>query len=414
VKEDTRINLASKRTEYASLITLLLVALMMRLFLFQIQGYKEDLNFYISWLQTAADSGLKLFYNNIECDYPPFNVYLFLLFGYLAKSLSLFGSNQITFIVKLIPSLFDIATVYLIFVFVRARSNLNVSLIAAAAYAFNPAVIFTSSIWGQFDSIYTFFLLLSFVLIFSSKLSLSVSTFTLAVLSKPQSIALAPLMALLIYKKYGLRGILTSSIIIAGTTILVILPFQWDNPITFLKEIYLLGYGRFPYTSVNAFNFWGLFGMWNPDTQGILFFNPYILGWIMFIVVTFYTLDVVDERMSSSGEKLVFFSAFILLFSFFMLPTRIHERYSFPSLSFLAVMIPFLSRVRVIYGVVSVTLLINLAYVMMRLNSLTPILDGDPVVFCVSLANTFLLGYGLVLLWREIKEMESPRRLSLS
>lgn len=414
MKEDTRINLASKRTEYASLITLLLVALMMRLFLFQIQGYKEDLNFYISWLQTAADSGLRLFYNNIECDYPPFNVYLFLLFGYLAKSLSLFGSNQITFIVKLIPSLFDIATVYLIFVFVRVRSNLKVSLIAAAAYAFNPAVIFTSSIWGQFDSIYTFFLLLSFGLIFSSKLSLSVSTFTLAVLSKPQSIALAPLMALLIYKKYGLRGMLTSSIIIAGTTVLVILPFQWENPITFLKEIYLLGYGRFPYTSVNAFNFWGLFGMWNPDTQGILFFNPYILGWTMFIVVTFYTLDVMDERMSSSGEKLVFFSAFILLFSFFMLPTRIHERYSFPSLSFLAVMIPFLRRVRVIYGVVSVTLLINLAYVMMRLNSLTPILDGDPVVFCVSLANTILLGYGLVLLWRETKKMESPRRLSLS
>ena len=414
MKEDTRINLASKRTEYASLITLLLVALMIRLFLFQIQGYKEDLNFYISWLQTAADSGLRLFYNNIECDYPPFNVYLFLLFGYLAKSLSLFGSSQITFIVKLIPSLFDIATVYLIFVFVRVRSNLKVSLIAAAAYAFNPAVIFTSSIWGQFDSIYTFFLLLSFGLFFSSKLSLSVSTFTLAVLSKPQSIALAPLMALLIYKKYGLRGILTSSILIAGTTVLVILPFQWENPITFLKEIYLLGYGRFPYTSVNAFNFWGLFGMWNPDTQGILFFNPYILGWIMFIVVTFYTLDVVDERMSSSGEKLVFFSAFILLFSFFMLPTRIHERYSFPSLSFLAVMIPFLRRVRVIYGVVSVTLLINLAYVMMRLNSLTPLLNGDPVVFCVSLANTILFGYGLVLLWRETKKMESPRRLSLS
>ena len=35
------------------------------------------------------------------------------------------------------------------------------AFLAAALYAFNPAVIFNAAVWGQFDAIYTFFLVLS-------------------------------------------------------------------------------------------------------------------------------------------------------------------------------------------------------------------------------------------------------------
>ena len=360
-----------------------------------------DLNLFIIWLQTAANHGFGTFYNITNCDYPPLNVYLFWLFGNVANSLKLFGTSMIAYVVKLIPAIFDLATVYLIFAFVRSRSSFRVSLLSAAAYAFNPAVLFNSSVWGQFDSIYTFFLLLSFILVLSGKLTLSVSTFTLAILSKPQAIALAPLMALLIYKKFRLRRMLASTLIIAAITLVVILPFQWDNPITFLTNIYLLGFGKYPYTSVNAYNIWALFGMWRPDNQGVLFFTPYLIGWFMFVILTFLALDLVDERLKSSGEMLVFFAAFILLFGFFFLPTRIHERYIFPSLSFLALMIPFMRSMRVIYGVVTVTLLINLAYALMTLNAGILISWVDPIVLSVSLINTVLFAYVLILTLRE-------------
>jgi Gpi18-like mannosyltransferase len=380
---------------------LLLAAFTVRLFLFQFQGHIMDLNLFITWLQAAASHGFATFYNITNCDYPPLNVYLFWLFGNAANGLSLFGTSMITYVVKLIPTLFDLATVCLIFVFVRSRSNIMVSLLAAAAYAFNPAIIFNSSVWGQFDSIYTFFLLLSFILVLSGRLKLSVSTFTLAVLTKPQAVALVPLMALLVYKKFGLRRMLASTMIIAAITLLVILPFQWGNPITSLINIYLLGFGKYPYTSVNAYNFWALFGMWRPDSQGILFLTPYLIGWLMFVILTFLALDLVDERLKPSGETLVFFTAFILLFGFFMLPTRIHERYIFPSLSFLALMSPYVKRMRVIYGVLTVTLLINLAYALMTLNSGILITWTDPVVLGVSLVNTVVFVYILVLMWWE-------------
>lgn len=408
VKEDPRINPTSRRAEFTPLAALILGALAVRLFLFPMQGFRGDLTLYISWLRAAADYGFKTFYSVTNCDYPPLNVYLFWLFGSAAKSLSLFGTNLITYVVKLIPTLFDMATVYLIFSFVRSRSSLRVSLLAAAAYAFNPAVLFNSSVWGQFDSIYTFFLLLSFVLVLSGKFTLSVSTFTLAVLTKPQAVALAPLMALLVYKKFGLRRMLASTLIIAAITLLMILPFQWDNPITFLTNIYLLGFGKYPYTSVNAFNLWALFGMWRPDTQGYLFINPYLIGWMMFVVVTFLALDSVDERLKSRGEMLVFFAAFILLFGFFMLPTRIHERYSFPSLSFLALMIPYVKRVWTIYGVITVTLLINLVYAMITLNEGILITWTDPIILGVAIANTIAFAYSMVFIWRWMNQ-KSPQ-----
>jgi hypothetical protein len=159
---------------------------------------------------------------------------------------------------------------------------------------------------------------------------------------------------------------------------------------------------------VNAFNLWALFGMWRPDTQGYLFINPYLIGWMMFVVVTFLALDFVDERLKSRGEMLVFFAAFILLFGFFMLPTRIHERYSFPSLSFLALMIPYVKRVWAVYGVVTVTLLINLVYAMLTLNEGILITWTDSIILGVALANTIAFAYSMVFIWRWMNQ-KSPQ-----
>jgi hypothetical protein len=97
----------------------------------------------------------------------------------------------------------------------------------------------------------------------------------------------------------------------------------------------------------------------------------------------------------------VLFTAFLLLFSFFMLPTRIHERYIYPSLAFLALLAPFWRRLRLIYGVLSVTLFINLVYALVTLNALTPIRDGDPVVLLVSATNTLVYAYSLSLLRKQ-------------
>ena len=379
-----------ERRETISLVALLLFSFLVRLLLFPLPGYKADLSTFAAWFDAAAEHGIRVFYNVVWSDYPPFNVYLFWIFGSLAKQLSPSGTN-IVFFIKLLPNLFDTATALLIFAFVRKRLSFKIALLATALYAFNPAVIFNAAVWGQYDAIYTFFLVLSLMLVLASRPELSAVALTVGLLTKPQGIALAPLIVFLIFRKYGWRRLLTSLLVAAATIFAVIIPFEWSNPITFLTNIYFGAYGGYAYTSVNAFNIWAFGGMWRPDTQ---FF--FLTGWIMFGALVVFALYVLYKRLDVSGEVLILFSAFMLFFGFFMLPTRIHERYLFPTLSILALIIPFAKKVRPIYAVLTFTCLANQTYVLDFLNGDRFIQFGDPVVWIVTLINLVAFLYALM------------------
>ena len=87
---------------------------------------------------------------------------------------------------------------------------------------------------------------------------------------------------------------------------------------------------------------------------------------------SFHTVLFAQTDFNASDEFLAIFAAFMLLFGFFMLPTRIHERYLFPAISVLALMFPFVKRARPLYVVLTATLLINEAYVLYWLNAYYP------------------------------------------
>jgi Gpi18-like mannosyltransferase len=384
---------------------LIAVSFIVRFLLFPLPGYKNDLGTFEAWFRTAADNGLRFFYSLTRCDYPPFNVYLFWGFGSLANAFTLFGTPQIAYVIKLVPSIFDAAMGFLIFVFIRSRLNFKVAAISVALYVFNPAIIYNSAVWGQFDAIYTFFLVLSLMLALESRAELSAVTYAVAVLTKPQAIALLPLIAYLILRKRGLRRLATSLIAGAATVFVVILPFEWSNPVAFLANNYFFGYNEYAYTSVNAFNTWALGGLWVQDTP-----VTFVLGWVLFSVLSLFTLYLLHKRFGASGELLVLFSAFVLFFGFFMLPTRIHERYLFPAISMLTLMFLFLKKTRPLYVLLTSTLLVNIAYVLYWLNvyanagyTYGPNLTGDPIVLAISLINLIAFLYVLLLMWDELR-----------
>ncbi len=375
----------------------------MRLLFFSNPGFeKVDTNDFKIWFSVAADNGPRAFYNLVWCDYPPFNIYFFWIFGSIAKNLSLFGSNLFLYIMKLPSNLFDMATVALIFVFVRKRLSFKLALLAAGLYAFNPAVIFNAAVWGQFDAIYTFLLVLSLYLIFESKPKWAMVAFMLGVLTKPQSIAIAPLVLFLIFRKsnWNWKKIAVSVLVAVVTIFAVILPFNWSNPVTFLSNIYFGAYSTYGETSVNAFNIWGIGGVRQPDTQ-----FTFLLGWAMFASLAVFVLYFVHKRSNSkvSNELIVLLAALVLFFGFFMLPTRIHERYLFPAMSMLALMFPFLRRMRPMYIVLTITCFVNQAYVLSFLNTENPFISStDPVAYAVSLINSIAFIYVLMLMFEEL------------
>ena len=398
-KGENAVNFSFAKREVIILAIVLALAFIVRVLLFPQQGYPIDTNDFISWFNTAANHGIRPFYTVAGYfDYPPFNVYIFWAFGSLANALGISMANMI----KFVPNLFDLATAGLIYVFVRKQATFKVALVSMALYAFNPAVIYNAAVWGQFDAVYTFFLVLSLMLALKSKPIPSAVIFALGLLTKPQGIALLPLIVLLIYKKNGWKQLLYSVAAFTATVFLVVLPFEGiGNPITFLIKNYSTGYLYYNVTSVNAFNLWGLFGLWVND--GYFFF----VGWALFGAVATFTLFTVHKRLKVSGDIIAFFAAFMLFFAFFMLPTRIHERYMFPAISVLALMFPLFKKARLLYAVLTATFLVNQAYVLYRLNfsypNAGPNLTGDPVVLAVSIINLIMLLYASMLMWKELK-----------
>jgi Gpi18-like mannosyltransferase len=389
------------KREVIYLALLLLVACVIRLLLFPLQGYQNDMGTFSYWFNAAASEGIRPFYTYVLqnvgwIDYPPFNVYLFYAFGSLGKA---FSTVDMTFFVKLVPTIFDVATSAVIYTFLRKHLTSKQSLITTAFYAFNPAIIYNVAVWGQFDAIYTFFLLLSMLLALKRKPEMSAVVFGIAILTKPQSIALLPLIAVLIFKKSGIKRLLTSIATFAATIFVLILPFEWSNgnPITFLSQIYFGAYGNYQYTSINAFNFWGLFGLWIPD--GALSY----VGWALFAAFAVFAMFVLYKRYHVSGDNLAIYASFMLLFAFFMLPTRIHERYLFPAIVMLVLLIPFVKKARYLYIGLTATLFINQAYVLYYLNQQSFIPSGDLVVLAVSAINLILFIYATILLWGELK-----------
>ncbi|MFB0522956.1 MAG: hypothetical protein ACETV1_04235 [Candidatus Bathyarchaeia archaeon] len=380
-----------------TILGVLLISFMVRFSLFCVDGYEIDLSTFYAWFYNAAEYGPQDFYTVTWCDYPPFNVYIFLIFGHLGKCLSLFGKSSTVYIVKLPSNLFDIATSFLIFNFLRRRVDVNSPLAITSLYAFNPATIFNTSIWGQYDAIYTFFLIVSLLSIIDSKLKLSVIALTIGILTKPQSIALAPLIGFLIAEKYRWKGMVTAVLVSAATLFVLIIPFRWGNPLDFLLKIYLEGYGTYSFNSINAFNVWAFAGFWKTDTEPFLFFlNSFTIGWIMFGALMIFSLYTLHK--GTQQEARLIFSAFILLVGFFMLPTRIHERYLFPAFSFLILTLPFIKQARPIYGALTLTYLSNQAYVLLFLNAGRFIPDLDPFVWIVSMANLAAFLYSLLIM----------------
>jgi hypothetical protein len=141
-----------------------------------------------------------------------------------------------------------------------------------------------------------------------------------------------------------------------------------------------------------------MFGLWLADN------NFFLLGWTMFGAFAIFSVYVLHKRFNISGNTLAIFCAFMLFFAFFMLPTRIHERYLFPAISMLALLFPLAKRTRVFYFVLTATLFVNQAYVLSFLNLPNPFIpSGDLVVLAVSVINLIMFLYGSVLMWDELK-----------
>ncbi len=341
--------------------------------LFPASGFESDIASYASWAATLAQYGPAGFYANAGfADYPPAYLYLLWPMGWLSSgSGALLAAGDV---VKLPPILLDIAVGYLIYRLVRGwtwpgpRSE-TLALVAAALYLFNPVSFYDSALWGQTDAAGALVLLLGIAALIRGNSEGAAAVAVTAALVKPQfGVVLIPLVAFVLIKRHLARPgsgprhapwappplagwlarvqgwpRLASAFIAAWLAFFALaLPFGM-GPLEYLERMFGTA-GGYGYLSVNAYNLWALIGSgdtpalasslgWSDDTVGLIGPVPGVVIGAALLVVGFLWGTVRGALRDDRWTLLVAVS--FLAIAFFILPTRVHERYIFPAVALL-------------------------------------------------------------------------------
>lgn len=330
-----------------NILVLIFSSLVFRLFLANFGTLQLDHGTFIAWATRLATYGLSNFYNEWS-DYLP--GYLYILF-WLGKLNSLPEYQTILF--KLPAIISDIATGYLIYKIVGKKYG----IIAFLFYVFNPAIFSNSTLWGQADSLTALFSLFS-VYIFPTNYLLSSISLAIGTLIKPQAAFILPAILYMLYEyRTSLKRVILYGLIGLSTFIAGFVPFNSPynglNLYEFILERLSISSSQYPYGSVNAFSFWGLFGFWKPDS---------ITFWVgLGLSVVLITLVILITLRKNVENRQYLISALSILTTF-MFMTRMHERHLLPALPYILVSAFSYPSLWVVYAGLSVSYVANLAY----------------------------------------------------
>ena len=403
---------------------MLVAGLLIRLVYIHAQGFKNDVASFESWAITLAAHGFAHFYGTTTfLDYPPGYFYILGIIGavwYEWFRPHDFGYAILAELVKL-PAIFaDLGVGALLYAVVRRFAAPAVALGAAALYIFNPAVIFVSALWGQVDSVSAGFALLAIYCLLRSDDFKRPNTATLwivggwlsigySLLVKPQAAVLLPFMIAFAFTdttRRALRTRATAYGIAAALifTIALVEPFHPLNPIAaivWLLERLAYGSNVYGYNTINAFNLWAIRGQfWQPDSQLILFLPQWL--WGILLVIAALALTLWRYIQAKSAQALLEASAIATL-AFFMLSTRMHERYIFDGVLFTIACLPLARRYLWSAVVLSLVFWANLIYSWQYISLIASPQAGvsatnlwGSLVVLLALANVaifFFLGY---------------------
>lgn len=350
----------TRDTAYRPVVLLGAVALAIRLAIVFLlpDGEPGDL---LGWEDAAARvalNGVQAAYTQLDPGslYPPAFFYPLWLVGQLYRTCcsAEFATNtpQLDVLMRLLPSVVDAAIAPLVFVLARSLegSTPRRAMLAGLAYACNPAVLITVSQRGMIgDPYFVLLIVLSVVAARYANNMLAAGLFTLAVLVKPQAVALAPLMAVVILRTDLVRSAWRAVGISALVCGVVLVPFVAAGALADVGSAVIGMAGLHAFTQNSADNLWMLLPVWRvstvapgpfgevPDTTPFVTGLSYqTLGLLAFGALNIGVLVILVRRFSWAGVTL---AAAVLAVGFFFVSTRMHVNYVFLAFPFLCALV---------------------------------------------------------------------------
>jgi hypothetical protein len=215
-------------------------------------------------------------------------------------------------------------------------------LVAAAAMAVGPMIWLDSAVWGQVDSVGTAALLLSLSALIRGKTVRGAILAALAAVLKPQFGILIPIVAVLAFVRARSArdpwAFVVAGLAGAATIAIAALPFGLTLPDVLAKVAEAAG--GYPYLSVNAWNPWALIEVggravvdatgWASDIDPLPLIG--IPGVAIGSAAIAAAVLVAMRYVRSDTAIRTVTAVAILAIAFFVLPTRVHERYLFPAI----------------------------------------------------------------------------------
>lgn len=374
---------AEKRINASTVLGgILLAGFVVRMLFIGSEGYRGDVSSFMAWALTAAQHPLWQFYAKAGfADYPPGYLFVLWIVGHLYSILPHAPGDYglLRYLVKLPACAFDIVNAALIYWIVRRFASEAWANGAAAIYVFNPATIYISAYWGQVDAVPAAFLLAAVGLVLHAPLAgagraraytiLAWLSVSYAILIKPPAVMVAIVMVAWAFaaKDAGERArrlVDTALGIIAGLALAFVVACVFHPDVAgafpWLLERYAYGSAVYPYNSVNAFNLHSLFRpFWQPDANPVLGLPMWLWG---ILLVAAATILIVTRYLQRRDDAAFLEAAMLVSLAFFVLATRMHERYVFNAFVLLIPLVALGRRYRFATAALSVTLLANLWY----------------------------------------------------
>lgn len=327
-------------------LVLVIIANFSLLFL---KGYSQDLGYWQDWVRQLSSNG----YDGFNGNYPPVYVHWLYLVGkfYTVSGIPLEHNDFLKFLTQIPVTVFHCFFTILVFNqlkrFNASRPFLHATMLLTVL---NPAILINGPIWGQVDLVPAVMVFGALLLAVNQRWSyLSIPIFALALLTKFQMIAFAPVFGFLFFRHLGKH--LLGIVIAIAVGALVFLPsILAGHFIQSFRQAYIDTLGQYPMTTFNAANIWILItGNTAPDNL-ILFgitadsalakiFTAKYFGMLLFsLTALFVFLQGIHYLLKNSTHEserplLIhsLFAAMICAVGFFTLLPAMHERYLFPA-----------------------------------------------------------------------------------
>jgi hypothetical protein len=405
-------------------------------------GFEADLISFRFWADDLARNGLYGFYErDFFHDYTPGYLYVLWLVGQVGLALGGIGD-----LIKVPPVLADLAIGWLVWSMVRELGGRErLALGAALVAVLNPIAWFDSVVWGQVDSFGVVFLLLALRAMWRDRPERAAAFTVIAAIIKPQLGILIPLVAVVTIRRAlwprggfgdeertgrpirilttGLAGFLTA-VVLSLPFGLSVISFSSQPPFisSGLLEQVAVAAGGYPYLTVNAYNPWALVpgdlgqslanaGLWICDYAGdqtdcgagvAVFFGipAVVIGSVLLLAAIAVILAVVARR----PDRLTLLVALaVLALAFFVVPTRVHERYGYPFFAMGVILAAISWRWRLAYVVLSIATFANMYVVLTTLYpnnpSIADWLGIGPAIRSQLGVTLFSVMHALAFLW---------------